>query len=95
MINGTLLCFDNKCDTTIVRQQCVDFGFVIQIISLIMINICDLHTRQMVPFSYIIRQNCLISHPHIIKNLKNLWIKMILMEVTAKDDHFFFLVKMR
>ena len=49
----------------------------------------------MVPFSYIIRQNCLISHTHIIKDPKDLWVKMILMEVTAKDDHFFFLVKIR
>ena len=43
----------------------------------------------------LIRQNCLISHPHIIKDPKDLWVKMILMEVTAKDDHFFFLVKIR
>ena len=26
---------------------------------------------------------------------KDLWVKLILMEVTAKDDHFFFLVKIR
>ena len=54
-----------------------------------MINICDLHIRQMIPFSYIIRQDCLISHSHIIKDPKNLWVKMILMEVTAKNDHIF------
>ena len=49
----------------------------------------------MVPFAYIFRQNCLISHTHIIKNFKNFRIKMILMEVTAKDNYFFFLVKKR
>ena len=32
----------------------------------------------MIPFSYIIRQDCLISHPHIFKNPKDLWVKMIL-----------------
>ena len=35
------------------------------------------------------------SHPHIIKNPKDLWVKMILVEMTAKNDYFFFLVKVR
>ena len=82
-------------DPTAYIAMGTDSGIMIQIISLIMINICDLHTRQMVPFSYIIRQNCLISHPHIIKNLKNLRVKMILVEVTTKNDYFFFLIKVR
>ena len=47
----------------------------------------------MLPAAYIFCQNCLVSHTHIIKNLKDLRIKMILMEVAAKDDHFFVFIK--
>ena len=94
MINCTVLCFYNKSNSTIGREQRTDLCAVIKSITFIMISSCDLHTCRILSFVDILRQNRLIIQPHIFKDLKNLRIKMILMKMTAKDNYFLVFVKL-
>ena len=93
MINYTVLCFYYKGNSAIGREQRTDLCTIIKNICLIMICSCNLHTNRILSFVDIFRQNRLIIHPHIIKDFKNLRIKMILMKMTAKDDYFLVFIK--
>ena len=73
------------------RELCA----VVKSVGLIVISRRNFHTGRILLFADIFRQNCLITHTHIIKNFKDFRIEMVLVKVTAKDDNSLTFVKPR
>ena len=55
MVDRAIVCFDDKCDTTVVRKQCMDARTVVKNIFLIMMSSCDLHSCRVLLFVDILR----------------------------------------